>query len=652
MFRLNCILLLVICCMQNTNGQELDSIRHYNINEVQIVESRNQYFIDDRLVTRIDSAIKAVFSSVDINELLSYITPSVINNYGGYGSASSIQMRGSGVNHTLVSWNGIPMNSITLGSMDLSMIPVSFADEIALTHGAAGSLSGSGTFGGLLDLNNKADWQNRLSAEVNIEGRNYHNMGADIKFSKGNSRFQYNTQLFYRQGENDFKYRDTYKFGHPESNIEHNAYLNAGLMQNVFARLDGGHHIEGGLWIQNKYKEIPNILGDYGQANAFQEDRTIKAYLSWKKTFAHSVLELKTSYLKDFQRYTDKELSSDSLFSVESDILTHRIYSELNYKKYFTEKLVVDAGAYYSQLKGIVSSYVQEKTENQGALYSAAKYYLKNIILNISLRQEFNEFVIPAPLFSTGLTANIFNKRILIRMNVSNKFRLPTFNEKYWKPGGNPDLLPERGWSTEAGIESMLAGSREDNNYINLNSTVYSSQINNWIQWIPGNPYWFPVNYKKVWARGIENAVDIRINNYDWTLYFNLSYNYCRSTNVETYDNNSSITGKQLRYIPFHTAKSYMSFKYMRWQFGLLFSYTGGRHTSMDNNPLYLMDDYFVSDIHLHKSFQLKKLECIFKFRVNNLLNVRYQVVKSYPMPGRMIYTGIIFKINNKIRKQ
>lgn len=652
MLKTSCFTLLFICCNYLATGQDKDSITHINIDEVQIVQSRNKYFSEDKLVTIIDNGLMKIFSSSDINLLLSYATPSIISSYGGYGSVSSIQVRGSGVNHTMLNWNGIPMNSITLGSIDLSLIPVGFADEIYLTHGAAGSIFGGGTFGGSLALNNKADWNNRFLFEANMETASYNNHGAALKFSKGNSTVQYKVQVFYRRGDNKYKFTDNNKFGSPVANIEHNAYRNIGLLQNCYFRFGRGNIIETGLWLQDKDKEIPNILGEYGQSNANQNDRTQKAYILWKKIFSDSRIEAKTSYFKDFQRYTDKESASDTINSIESDILTHRIYTDINYRKYFTDKLVVEFGLSHSFLKGIVSSYGQQKTENQASIYSAAKYYFNNMIANLSLRQEYNEFVNPGRLFSVGLSKKTQNNKFLLRMNLSNKFRLPTFNEKYWKPGGNPDLLPEKGWSTEVGSEANLFGGTNSKMNLKIISTVYSSIINNWIQWVPGNPFWSPVNYKKVWARGLENALTLSYTKEKKSVKFNLSYDYCLSTNVDTYDNNLSITGKQLRYIPFHMAKSVIDFNYQKWNFGLLINYTGKRHTSMDNNPLYVMENYAITDIYLNKEFQINRFQCIVKFRVNNLMNVNYQVVKSYSMPGRMFYTELSFKINDKIKEK
>ena len=30
--------------------------------------------------------------------------------------------------------------------------------------------------------------------------------------------------------------------------------------------------------------------------------------------------------------------------------------------------------------------------------------------------------------------------------------RMPTLNDRFWRPGGDPDLRPERGWNADAGL--------------------------------------------------------------------------------------------------------------------------------------------------------------------------------------------------------
>ena len=39
---------------------------------------------------------------------------------------------------------------------------------------------------------------------------------------------------------------------------------------------------------------------------------------------------------------------------------------------------------------------------------------------------------------------------------MARSYRAPTLNERYWVPGGNPALLPEAGWGSEAGLRHQM----------------------------------------------------------------------------------------------------------------------------------------------------------------------------------------------------
>ncbi|MFN8167076.1 MAG: TonB-dependent receptor [Bacteroidia bacterium] len=65
--------------------------------------------------------------------------------------------------------------------------------------------------------------------------------------------------------------------------------------------------------------------------------------------------------------------------------------------------------------------------------------------------------------------------------NFGNVFRLPTVNDLYWIPGGNPDLLPETGTTGEIGLHllnTQLSMQRSSVAY-------FDKHINNWIAWVP-----------------------------------------------------------------------------------------------------------------------------------------------------------------------
>src|SRR5690606_10492085 len=44
------------------------------------------------------------------------------------------------------------------------------------------------------------------------------------------------------------------------------------------------------------------------------------------------------------------------------------------------------------------------------------------------------------------------DERFRVKGSLARAFRMPTLNDRYWQPGGDPDLRPEHGWSADAGL--------------------------------------------------------------------------------------------------------------------------------------------------------------------------------------------------------
>ena len=74
-------------------------------------------------------------------------------NYGN-GGLSTISLRGTSASHTNVLWNGIPVNSPTLGQSDYSVFPSFLIDNVTVLKGSTSSLFGSGSIGGTVVMDN------------------------------------------------------------------------------------------------------------------------------------------------------------------------------------------------------------------------------------------------------------------------------------------------------------------------------------------------------------------------------------------------------------------------------------------------------------------------------------------------------------------
>ncbi len=627
---------------------EPDSMFLYSIPEVVIEKSRNSFFSEDKKTSTPDSLVRAVFSGSNLGELISTFTPAYVNTSGSTGASSSVFLRGTNSYQTTVNWNGFLLNSVTLGTMDFSSVPSAAVQNISVVHGASGSLAGSGNFGGTVLLDNTANWNNRLQASLQSELGTYDNKHYSFSAKIGNPSLQYQVFLFSHQAENNFSYTDIFKNGDPVETIKNNSLDNKGVMQNLFIRLPGGNKLETGFWYQEKEKELPAVMGSYLPANASQLDSSLRVYAKWTKTGHRSSFALNTAMFREYMRYTDKNLATDNHYSVVSEIITGRMMGDINYRYWILENLSFDGGMTFSTLSADITSYGQKVAENQSAAVTAVKLSLPGLIANAALRKEFHSSTRVPLLFSLGGRKNLPVEGMDLKASYSRQFRVPSFNDKYWQPGGNPYLLPESGYTADIGIvQDIRAG---DAGELTIEVNAYSSGINNMIQWVPSEngTWWRPDNKKQVSVNGIESSVLSGgiIGRCSFTL--GGSYNYSRSVIKRSYDGNTGIEGNQLSYIPRHTGSANASISYKKAFTGFTGNFTGNRFTGEDNNRRHMMPSFFVLNSHAGYRIGLGEVGGHLQLRVMNLLNSRYQVVRAYPMPGRSFHVSFSVEFNQQ----
>ena len=124
-----------------------------NLPEVRLTETR---ISTHNIGVNIDT-----INSTSLHESSSLELTSVINNFSSfyvkrYGALATPTFRGTSSSHTLVLWNGIPINSIANGLSDLSNIYCDNFSEIFIVNGGESSVFGSGAIGGSIHLNTES----------------------------------------------------------------------------------------------------------------------------------------------------------------------------------------------------------------------------------------------------------------------------------------------------------------------------------------------------------------------------------------------------------------------------------------------------------------------------------------------------------------
>ena len=114
--------------------------------------------------------------------------------------------------------------------------------------------------------------------------------------------------------------------------------------------------------------------------------------------------------------------------------------------------------------------------------------------------------------------------------------------------------------------------------------------------------------------------------------------------------------GKQLPYVPEHSASLTGRLSWRSWAFLYKWAYYSERFTMSSNDYTLTghLPEYFMSNISLEKGLSFKPLDLQLKFAVNNLFNEDYLSVLSRPMPGINfeLFIGITPKFDKNKKKQ
>jgi vitamin B12 transporter len=88
----------------------------------------------------------------DVSEVLQQLPGVELGRNGGPGQATSIFLRGTASDHTLVLVDGVPMNSATVGAAALHHLMTEQFERVEVVRGPASTLYGSSAIGGVVQL--------------------------------------------------------------------------------------------------------------------------------------------------------------------------------------------------------------------------------------------------------------------------------------------------------------------------------------------------------------------------------------------------------------------------------------------------------------------------------------------------------------------
>jgi vitamin B12 transporter len=126
----------------------------YQIETTVVTATRTEQSVADTLapVTVFDRADIERIQPADLQELLSRAVGVNFGRNGGRGATTSLFLRGSESDHSLVMIDGVRIGSTTLGSAALTNLPPELIERVEIVRGSRSSLYGSEAIGGVINI--------------------------------------------------------------------------------------------------------------------------------------------------------------------------------------------------------------------------------------------------------------------------------------------------------------------------------------------------------------------------------------------------------------------------------------------------------------------------------------------------------------------
>lgn len=408
-------------------------------------------------------------------QLLKHDTALNMVQSGGFGQQSSIFLRGTESDHTLVMRDGVRLNTATSSAASLPFIDTTDIRQIEILKGPASVLYGTDAIGGVVHVVSKTPEKNAafITGEIG-ENHTYKSLaGADLK------QGAYYAQIRGQRLESD---------GTPVFTGEqrHYSYDQKGMSAKIgaefeqlkasldFSRNEGLNQFNkwGNLEVTDFANEIINLKGSANISPSLQ----LNTRLSQFKDEAHYLVS--PSFIKS----TAKEAE---------------LYGKWNY----TSKQNLLLGVTHRQLEADTSS-LKQKIDSTG-------YYVQHQLNNqqwhtqLGVRIEDNE-KFGQHTVAQGAVRYDLNPSSSIYANIGSAFKAPTLNDLYaW--GGNENLQPEKSLSYEIGLDQQLPFN------LKIGSSLFYTQIDNLINskclsdctdW--NKAVWQNVNVDEATIRGAE----------------------------------------------------------------------------------------------------------------------------------------------------
>jgi len=582
-------------------------------------------------ISVIDSIEISRFAGNSVADVLETRSQLYIRN-NGPGGLATVSMRGLAARQTQVLWNGFNLNHPMLGLTDLSLIPTGMVNRMEIIRGQSATAFGNGAAGGMIWL------------ESNVKGRQagvQHTTGSfgksvsAVNASWQEGRWNGGVWVQYEDTDNDFDFQMN-RFSNQEGRmIEVTEQRENNHLESINVMTQAGYQtenleIQSLLWFFDTDNQLPGGLQSLSETTR-QEDSAIR----WMN---RAELDLGASELKISTMLNRQNLDFfDERSGIESLSRTRALSLDLDWQWQAVRSLRVSLFSNTGHTKAETNNFNGNPTQWQfsGGVNTIWQPFVPLHVFT-GLRYDYFEISGDAVSASLGANVNLIEDILFLKTQGSRNFVAPTFNDLFWIPGGNPNLLAETNYKIEGGVQLI-------NNFgivsMDVEFTAFQIRQHDGIRWIPNaqTGIFAPVNIDEIGSKGYELNMSQRwniINPLGLTTRFGLGKTLA-SARRDRFDDNRTVN-KQLPQVPELSVRAGMDASYRNISAGFSYVHNSERYTTPDHgSPFDPLPGFDVSDVYAGYTFRMNPVSMNVFARVNNVFDENFQVIRNFPMPGR-----------------
>ena len=602
--------------------------------------------------------------TLQLSDALKYMSGVVVKDYGGTGGMKTVSVRGLGSQHTGVAYDGMALTDCQTGQIDLGKLTLDNVATIALTTGMDQNIFKPArlfSYSNLLSINTSnvlpdKPFKLRIALTAGMYGLVSPQLFCEnlIMSKKRENRFVlWNFSANFTHSDGRYPY--ILHYGGITDSVSHerrqNSDINALNMEaNLKYSINPDQQFLVKWYYYDSERGLPSatVFYNLNSSQRLWNRNTFAQAQYYHRFHSNWRYQIGGKFNYDYTRYLDPEYLNvegklDNHYHQYEGYLTNVISYTLptkNQKRGFSVALANDL--FYNLLNSSSMEYTNPaRFTSMTSLSVHGKLNRLTLVGNLLLTTVNNmsqgeqlgkNYVHLSPAISASLH---LSRDVSLRAFYKNIFRMPTFNDLYYREVGNLNLEPEKTHQWNLGVvleQQHLAAGK-----IHMSASLdgYFNIVKDKIVAFPSHNLfsWTMLNYGTVWIAGAELNANLEyqfVKHY----FFRFNGNCTYQKAVDRTDATGKTFNHQIPYTPEWSGSMSAGVETPWFTVTYAVILCDKRYALGENIPANIVPGYVDHSITLGHEFDIKRTKLGLRLELLNLANKNYLIIRNYPMQG------------------